>query len=329
MRGFPDFQGKKVLLLGIGGGGDAAGALPVYSLLRESGAFPQIGGLTWKRTLHDPKGLPRGICEFENITPVSTCIGLARPDSRLKEGIVHMEADVSAALNGEEVLILDIGPGVDKVRSCLESYVNERGIDCVIGADVGGDALCRGDEPTICSPLCDQVMLSALSGFPKAILSVIGLGSDGELPLESFCRRFDDLADAGAYGGAVFLTPERTALCRAALASAKSESSIHAVRIADSLSSEEAAGISREMDQSKPEIRRVLQSIEHVKMRNGTRVGELTCLSAFMLFFDLGKVYETGLFRNFLSGSADIFELDRIFTRMGYVTEMTDKARDL
>ncbi len=75
-----------------------------------------------------------------------------------------------------------------RVRAALEEYVTDQDIGQIIGIDVGGDALCVGSEPTIRSPLCDQIMLAAVSRFPGAVLGVIGLGADGDLPMVSHGR---------------------------------------------------------------------------------------------------------------------------------------------
>ncbi len=324
---FPLCAGGRVLLLGIGGGGDVVGTLPLYFALQRAGAVPVTGGLTWKRKPHDPKALPRRILEFENIREVNSCIGLVNPSTRLKEGVQHIEADVSRVLGGEEIVVVDISSGIDRTRECIEAYTDAEKFSSIVAVDVGGDALCTGGEETVRSPLCDQVMLGALSSMPGATLAVIGLGADGELPLEKFRKRFDELVRKGAYKGGIAVSREDVARLEEAMLVARTESSLHLVQTASRMSPERLIEIQRELNTCHPDLEQVIDEIVQVDLRDGTRTGELCSLSAFTLFFDLPVVFESTDFAGLMPGTADIFELDRILTERGIVTELTDQAR--
>src|SRR5919108_675853 len=47
-------RSRRPLVLGIGGGGDVAGALATAELCRAAGARPVVGGVTWERRPIDP-----------------------------------------------------------------------------------------------------------------------------------------------------------------------------------------------------------------------------------------------------------------------------------
>lgn len=119
-RLFGHLKGRKVLLIGIGGGGDVIGTLPTYWDVQRVGALPQTGGLTWKRKQHDPKGAPRHIGEFQHILRVNSCIGLIGPETCVSAGTKHIEADVATALGGELLIALDVSAGAGRVRAALE-----------------------------------------------------------------------------------------------------------------------------------------------------------------------------------------------------------------
>ncbi|MFE5923803.1 DUF1152 domain-containing protein [Streptomyces sp. NPDC056468] len=72
--------------------------------------------------------------------------------------------------------------GVTRQLNELVSHLQPEPIDLL---DVGGDILARGEEPALKSPLADALGLAACCQVNVPIrLLVVGLGLDGELPLE-------------------------------------------------------------------------------------------------------------------------------------------------
>ncbi len=198
-----DLRGVSVMVIGIGGGGDIIGAIPTYCELLRLGANPILAGLSWKRYAHDPAARPRAISEFENINAFDDVIGIVNANTSIRGGgIQHVEADACAILNGL-VLTIDITGGVAKVRASLLNFMETYEIGKVVAIDVGGDVLCTGYEPTLRSPLCDQILLKVISSINGAILGVAGLGADGELLLERFSDLFPQLISSNAYIGAL------------------------------------------------------------------------------------------------------------------------------
>lgn len=325
---FHGMEGRKVLVLGIGGGGDSVGALPVYQALKQYGALPQLGGLTWKRGAHDPEARPRRIDEFVEIERVNDAIGLAGTATRTVEGIRHVEADIAELLT-EKIVVIDISGGAAHVRRGLEEYVDAEGIAQVIAVDVGGDALCIGSEPTIRSPLCDQIMLKALSTVPGALLGVAGLGADGELPLAAFRDRFAGLRSRGAYLGALDVSEEDAALLRRILDGGKSESSACILAMREQLGAEQCAQARAAMNSNAPDLDALLATTEAISLRNGTRKGEVSVLTAMTLFFDLAHVFATSLFCTRIPDDTNVEGVDRTLREAGMRTEFTDREMPL
>jgi hypothetical protein len=91
-------------------------------------------------------------------------------------------------LSGEiddTLLLLDPAGGAAGMAEQLAEMVALAGADTVAALDVGGDAVGRGDEPTLRSPLADALALAAVArlGVPTTVL-VAGPGLDGELSEE-------------------------------------------------------------------------------------------------------------------------------------------------
>jgi hypothetical protein len=326
---FGNLESQKVLLIGIGGGGDILGTLPTCFDLKRLGAIPILAGLAWKRVEHDPKGGPRAIKEFESTKQFNECIGLVTPDSNLGNGIKHIEADLAALLPEISFINIDIYPGIARTRACLRQYLESNKISCVIAIDVGGDALCLGDEASIRSPICDQVMLAALSTIPNALMGVIGLGSDGELSSSSFIDRFERIFDGGGYKGALPLADSDIGRMREILKEAKTESGGFAVKVASQLSFSEIEEAHDLMNGASPRPEILLEKLTKVALRSGTRTGELSVLTAFTLWFDLATVYQTNMFSQFLDENLSIDQLNKLLLARGYITEFKDQLTRL
>jgi hypothetical protein len=82
----------------------------------------------------------------------------------------------------DTLLLLDPAHGARGMRAQLAELVEIHRPEAVTVLDVGGDALARGDEPGLRSPLADALSLAAATGLdvPVTVL-VAGPGLDGEL----------------------------------------------------------------------------------------------------------------------------------------------------
>ena len=205
---------KRALVIGVGGGGDVVGALATARMLEFCNLEFILGGLTWERSPIDPLPGPRLLEEVENVRPLHRHVWMANDQTRTKTGVYFAESKM-AAIQGKEVLLIDINGGVDGVVKGLEIAIRELKIDLLVGLDVGGDSLAEGHEPGLRSPLADSIMLAAYVELEKVgqrtFWGVFGYGSDGELTVEEIELALSKLAAHNGLLGASSLTPKITA----------------------------------------------------------------------------------------------------------------------
>src|SRR5215203_4508700 len=202
---------KHALVIGVGGGGDVAGALATARFLEFCGLRFTLGGLSWERNVYDPIPGPRKLSESKNIKVIHEFAWLANAQSQTSTGVPFAEAKMAQAI-GREVLLVDINGGVNGAVDGLEAAMNALGTDLVVGLDVGGDSLAQGQEPGLRSPLADSIMLAALAELERrgrrTVWGVFGFGSDGELTVDEIELALSKLAAADALLGAWSLTPK-------------------------------------------------------------------------------------------------------------------------
>lgn len=202
---------KHALVIGVGGGGDVAGALATARFLEFCGLRFTLGGLSWERNVYDPIPGPRKLSETNNVKALHEFAWLVNPASQTNTGVPFAEARMAAVI-GQEVLLVDINGGVNGVVAGLEAAMKTLGTDLLVGLDVGGDSLAKGHEPGLRSPLADSIMLAALAELDKrgqrTIWGVFGFGSDGELTVDEIELALSKLAGTGGLLGACSLTPK-------------------------------------------------------------------------------------------------------------------------
>ena len=290
-------RARKALVIGIGGGGDVIGCIPTASYLSMFGTDTLLGGLTWERRVVDPRPGPRQIDELENITRVCEGVALANPQTRTRYGTTFTESAASSIL-GREVLLLDISGGVGGTVRALDRAMEKLGIDLVVGIDVGGDSLARGDEPGIQSPLADGIMVATLAKLKvPSVLGVIGYGSDGELTLEELNRNIAELAARGALLGARGATPRDLELME---------------RIA-SASATEASRLVVEAGRGK---------YGAYSIRAGKRSVYLTPCALVTFYFSPWHVFEFSRVSKLVAETHSLREADTILRSHGYCTEL-------
>jgi hypothetical protein len=190
-------------VLGIGGGGDVAGALVVGRRCEQLGTPFVLGGVAWERMPVDPKPGPRPVSEIRGGDPLGKHAVLAGPRTATADGAVFSESHLARHLH-EPTVLIDVSDGVAGAAEGVGSAAGVLGCDLVIYLDVGGDAIAAGGEPGLGSPLCDAVMLAAgmrIATRVDGIAAVVGAGCDGELTVDEVLARIAALAAAGAWIG--------------------------------------------------------------------------------------------------------------------------------
>jgi len=223
---------QRILVVGIGGGGDVVGALAAAEAIRALGTGAVVGGLTWERRPVDPLPGPRRLDEISGAQRLNEAIALAGPDTLGPGGFRFCESDMSAFL-GEPVVLLDPNPGPAAIAAGLDAAAAHLGCDMVALLDVGGDVLAHGDEPGLASPLADATVLSAARRMRTPVLGLLfGIGCDGELTPAEVLARLEEVRAAGGDLGDLEIPPAALDRVEAALATVTTEASAMAVRCA-------------------------------------------------------------------------------------------------
>jgi hypothetical protein len=200
---------SRALVIGVGGGGDVVGALAAGRFLEFCGLEFVLGGLSWERYVFDPIPGPRKLSEVENVRTIHEYAWMANSESRTTTGVYFAESKMSA-VQGKEVLLIDVSGGVDSVVDALEAAMKELRSDLLLGLDVGGDSLAQGHEPGLRSPLADSIMLAAFAELEqrgrRTLWGMFGYGSDGELSVDEIELALSRLAAAGGWLGTWSLT---------------------------------------------------------------------------------------------------------------------------
>jgi hypothetical protein len=290
-------RARKALVIGIGGGGDIIGCIPTARYLSFLGVEVILGGLTWERRVVDPKPGPRRIDELENCTPICTAMALANSRTKTSYGTPLTESVASEVL-GEEVVLLDINGGAIATAEALRCAIEKLGIDMVVGIDVGGDSLAKGDERGVQSPLADGIMLAALAKLPvPSLLGVIGYGSDGELTIEELHRNVAALIEKGALLGARGATREDLEIMEKIASATATEASKLVVE----------AGKGR---------------YGAYKIRKDSRSVYLTPCALVTFYFSSKHVFEFSRIAQLIAYTESLKEADEILRSHGYLTEL-------
>jgi len=262
---------SRSLVIGIGGGGDVAGALATARFLEFCGLEFVLGGLSWERRVFDPLPGPRMLNEVDNVRALHEFAWMANRETQSKAAVYFAESRMAEFL-AQEVLLVDISGGVRGVVAGLERAIEVLQTDLLVGLDVGGDSLAKGTEPGLRSPLADSIMLAAFVELEKrgyrVLWGVFGYGSDGELTVDEIEAALTALATAGGLLGAWGLTPKIAAELEAVIKTVPTEASAIPVQ--------GFRGVSGERE-----------------IRDGGRRVKLTPLSALTFFMSATKVFET------------------------------------
>ena len=203
---------KRPLVLGMGGGGDVVGALATAEFARlYDDADPVLGGLTWERSQIDPTPGPRSANEIAGADELAAGVLLAGRNTSVAATGTRFAESKMAEFLGRSTLLVDVGVGPQKIAEGLVTAMQKLDCDLVVAVDVGGDVLARGDEAGLRSPLCDALMLAAISRLREsevpALLGIFGMGCDGELTPQETLERIAQVGAAGGITGARGLTP--------------------------------------------------------------------------------------------------------------------------
>ena len=295
---------KKALLIGIGGGGDIVGTIPTADLLSMFDVECVYGGLSWERFTFDPVPGPREFEETKNVRKLNDVVWYANKDSVTSTGVRFAESGFSEVY-GEETLLIGIHSGPKAIAAGILDAAGEIGADLVIGIDVGGDVLARGDEPGLMSPLADSIMTAAFAKLEQEIPSIIGLfgfGSDGELTQKELESSMKLMLKQGGVIGSWGITHDALRRLEEVIAVVPTEASRLPVLY------------------SKGEF-------EETKIRGGTRHVSLSMASTVTFYFSPGVLYEHSKLAKCVSNCKSLEEANDALHELDIHTEL-DLERD-
>lgn len=296
---------SKALLIGIGGGGDIVGTLPTADLLQLFDIKCIYGGLAWERFTFDPMPGPRTFEETKNVRKLNDSIWYANKDSFSITGARFAESFFSKVI-GEETLLVDINSGPEVIAESILDASRKLGADLVIGVDVGGDVIAKGDEPGLMSPLADSIMTASFARLEQKIPSIIGLfgyGSDGEMTHEELESSMKVNLKKNAVLGSWGITSDALKKLEEAVAVVPTEAS--------RLPVEYAKG-----------------ELEVSSIRNGTRPISLSVASTVTFYFSPGLLFENSQMAKAVSKSESIEEANDALNSLKISTEL-DLERDM
>jgi len=174
---------KHVLVLALGGGGDAVSAAILAESLSRRGLIPVIAGLAWERYVKDPNPGPRrpgDLCEIKMVTNV---LGEVTAHTAFPNGAYINQAILTSQFGIQHSFVLDPYGGTRSIIAGLMFLDSMFNFHEVWGVDVGGDILAEESMDSLRSPLADALMLAALYELWRdASVAIVGIGVDGELP---------------------------------------------------------------------------------------------------------------------------------------------------
>ncbi len=305
-----EYKAERVLLIGVGGGGDIVSTIHLYNRLRLFDVDRFIGSIPWERYVVDPAPGPISPLDLRGSIVISCNTHLAIPTTMAcRAGLCfYIQASKVSRNLGIPVLLSFIDKGVKGLVESLYNAVAFFDIDLVVGVDAGGDILAEGFEENLASPLADQVGLAGLAELERkygvrTLVAVHGLGCDGEIPVDTLLRRLSFLAEKGAVLGFEGITRWDIDLVLEAL-----------------------RGVDTEASRMPLEAFRGRYGL--VRIRRGTREVFLNMLSAVTVFLDASLLYRYSRLARMLAGTASIEEARQKLNAIGIYTEL-DLEHDL
>ena len=203
-------------------------------------------------------------------------------------------------------MLVDLSGGARGVTEGLEEALRLLGADVLFGIDVGGDAVARGDEAGLASPLADSIMTAALaelSGTMAVVMGVFGFGSDGELTREELEANMLEVARRGGLLGSWGVTPEVLEEMERAMAVVPTEAS--------RLPAEYARGVRKQ-----------------TTIRRGRRRVHLSIASTVTFYLSPRVVFDAlSVTARAVAGTRSLEEANRALHSLGLTTELDLERR--
>ncbi|NPA84889.1 MAG: DUF1152 domain-containing protein [Crenarchaeota archaeon] len=209
-------SGRKVLVIGIGGGGDVAAAYCVSKWVESVGGEPILGSVVWERLVRDPVPGPIPLSDLQGAEKVGEHLWVADGDEYAVRGgkVVIPQATELAKATSQKVFLFDLNLGAEGVKRGIEEAIELTGADMLIAVDAGGDVLAKPDDEEVWSPLADAVCLAAVKELSvESWVAIYGPGCDGELPPNKVLERISEVWRRGGNRGGFVVSKEMAEEC--------------------------------------------------------------------------------------------------------------------
>lgn len=210
---------KRALIIGVGGGGDVIQSIPVGNHLKLLGVEEVIvGGVgsSWwmpegSPISRDPTSMTYGptVYDVHSLSHAETWVpGIVGVERRSGLGAQQPAEAVLADLLPGTPFVASLADGVVGLRDALRALIAARGIDLVVGVDIGSDSFHDGTEVIGAqTSLIDFMVIGALTQLDVPVVyALAGYGADGEMQLEELDERVGRVMKAGGFLGAIGLT---------------------------------------------------------------------------------------------------------------------------
>lgn len=191
-------KSSNILIMGMGGGFDVYGGLPIYFTLEKMGMKPHLASFThvkWDIISQHVDAIPMA----------QGCVGVTG-NIRQASGFFP-EMYLSSwfrEVKGQEVPVWTIkrDQSVAEYTRTLDTLVKHLGIDAIILVDGGVDSIMVGDEEGSGSMLEDSLSLAAVKNMqvPIKILACVGFGTETEEGLSHYLA-LENMAKIVKQGG--------------------------------------------------------------------------------------------------------------------------------
>ncbi len=201
---------RSYLVLAAGGGGDVVSAVLLANILMRHGYRAHVGTVIWERFVVDPVPGPARLDEIREPIRRGDHYLVIDGDAYMNRGgrRIRFQAARVADYVEDGIAVFELEGGVAGYARGVSEYIRDHGVEAVIGIDVGGDILAKGDEENLWSPLMDSATLALLSLFRDSILAVHSPGADGELSQNYVLERISMVYRKGGGLGARGLTKD-------------------------------------------------------------------------------------------------------------------------
>lgn len=299
---------KRVLVIGIGGGGDIVGAIHTYLWLKRLGTRAFLGAIPWERFTIDPLPGPIKLCEIRNAEILGKFSAKVNGESRAFRGgnFIYFQAACVAERLGISVYVVDGSGGAQSISEGFQELIEILNIDLIIGVDVGGDVLATiEDAQDLWSPLMDSLALAALAKITNVdtALAIHGISADGELPLPRALERVSQIAKLGGIIQIYGLSKADLPILEKVLRKCYTEASKIPIDVFKGL-------------------------YGTISIRSGSRVVDASVVQAMTILLDTKVLFELSPLAKAVAHTSSIEEANEVLHRLGLYTEL-DLERDL